>query len=157
MWAFTIANHGRSRVQPEVPASLAHRSQMVRRRLAREWKAPIEVNDDNRKRVSKLIEARSTNESHSRDNAVQLFPLRNKHTLLRESMAKQRWVIPFKCLLCHEDSLSTSHVLFHFPALAWAREVDWGDTSLEMALWGSKRITEQTVRLIKMFLRTASK
>ena len=58
MWAFTIANHGRSRVQPEVPVSLAHRSQVVCRRLAREWKAPIEVNEyQNSLRLGVLMRA----------------------------------------------------------------------------------------------------
>ena len=60
--ADTRANHGRSKGQPLVTASLAHCSQVVRQRLADAWKASIERNDDN-DRVVKLIEARSADES----------------------------------------------------------------------------------------------
>ena len=142
--ADTRANHGRSKAQPLVPASLAHCSQVVRQRLADAWKASIERNDDN-DRVVKLIEARSADESHSRGSAVQLFRLRVGHALLRENMAKRLWVSSSKCRLCDADSESISHVLFRCPTLDWAREIDWGGTSLEAALWGNKRITQQTV------------
>ena len=153
--ADTLANYGRSKAQPLVPASLAHCSQVVRQRLADVWKAAIERNDDSN-RVVKLIEARSADESRSQGSAVQLFRLRVGHSLLREHMAKRRWVSSSKCRLCDADSESISHVLFRCPSLDGAREAGWGGTSLDAALWGSNRNTEQTVRLVNMFLRIAS-
>ena len=108
-----LANAGRLQPKPEVTATLAHVSSLLRGETAKRWKATISRYDD--PRLAKLYEARRAGDT--RGDAVQVFHLCVNHALLLVCMSKRGWGQTASYCLCEHRVEDVDHVLFNCPAL----------------------------------------
>ena len=149
-----LANGGRLKPQPVVPATLSHVASLLRGRTVKRWEETIRSCDDTR--LVKLYEARRAGDysTHlARGDAVQVFRMRVNHTMLLANLSKRGWSPTASCRLCDYRVEDALHVLFDCPALKDIRSPGWGCRDRNEVLWSGRDVLMEAAKLVKVFLR----